>query len=76
MVMLVFIVLMFLVFGKILGFAFKAAWGVTKIICTVVLLPLFLLGLVLQGLIAVALPLLLVVGIISLFLPKSSGARI
>ena len=64
MLTLLFTILMFLVFGKLLGFAFKAAWGISKIICSVVLLPLFLIGLVLQGLIAIALPVLLIVGLI------------
>ena len=64
MLTLLFTIFMFLVFGKLLGFAFKAAWGISKIICSVVLLPLFLIGLVLQGLIAIALPVLLIVGLI------------
>ena len=28
----IFVILMFVVFGKILGFAIKATWGMTKII--------------------------------------------
>ena len=68
---LLFIILMFLIFGKLIGFAVKAAWGISKIICTVVLLPLFLIGLVFAGLIGIAFPILLVVGIVSLLIPKS-----
>lgn len=71
MLTFIFIVLMFLIFGKILGFAVKAAWGITKIVCSVVLLPLFLVGLVLQGLIAIALPVLLVVGLVVLICSKA-----
>ena len=67
---LLFIILMFLIFGKLIGFAVKAAWGISKIICTIVLLPLFLLGLVFAGLIGIAFPILLVVGIVSLIIPK------
>lgn len=66
MLKLIFIILMFLVFGKILGFAIKAAWGLSKIIVSVVLLPLFLIGLVIKGLIGIALPILVIVGIFSL----------
>ena len=70
MLTLIFTILMFLIFGKILGFAIKAAWGVTKIVCTVVLLPIFLIGLVLQGLVVIALPVLLIVELVCLFSSK------
>ncbi|MGF0019086.1 hypothetical protein [Sporofaciens sp. SGI.106] len=71
MLTLIFTILMLLIFGKIIGFAVKAAWGISKIICTVVLLPLFLIGLVFAGLIGIAFPILLIVGIVSLLIPKS-----
>ena len=64
MLTLLFIILMFLIFGKLIGFAVKAAWGISKIICTIVLLPLFLIGLVFAGLVGIALTILLVVGIV------------
>lgn len=67
MLTLIFLIFMFLIFGKILGFAIRAAWGISKIICTVVLLPLFLVGLVFMGLVGIAFPLLLVIGVASLF---------
>lgn len=67
MLKLLFFILMFIIFGKVLGFAVKAAWGLSKIICSVVLLPLFLIVLVIKGLIAIALPVLLVIGVIALF---------
>ena len=70
MLELVFIILMFLIFGKLIGFAVKAAWGISKVVCTIVLLPLFLVGMVFAGLIGIALPILLVVGVVSLILPK------
>ena len=70
MLELVFIILMFLIFGKLIVFAVKAAWGISKIVCTIVLLPLFLVGMVFVGLIGIALPILLVVGVVSLILPK------
>ena len=70
MLELVFIILMFLIFGKLIVFAVKAAWGISKIVCTIVLLPLFLVGMVFAGLIGIALPILLVVGVVSLILPK------
>ncbi|MBQ8815942.1 MAG: hypothetical protein IJZ84_01510 [Lachnospiraceae bacterium] len=61
----IFTILLFVVFGKILLFSIKATWSIAKIVVSVVLLPLFLVGLVLSGLIAVALPVLVVVGIIT-----------
>ncbi|MDD6441933.1 MAG: hypothetical protein PUG71_07490 [bacterium] len=67
MLTLIFLIFMFLIFGKILGFAIRAAWGISKIICTVVLLPLFLVGLVFMGLVGIAFPLLLVIGVVALF---------
>lgn len=62
---LIFIILMFIVFGKILKFAIKATWGIAKIVVSLVLLPLILVGLVLSGLIIVAIPVLVVVGVIA-----------
>lgn len=66
MLTFIFTILLLIIFGKILGFAIKATWGITKILFSVVLIPLFLVGLVLKGLILIALPILVVVGIISL----------
>ena len=66
MLTFLFFILMLAVFGKILGFAIKATWGISKIVFSVVLLPLFLIGLVLKGLLTLALPILVVIGIISL----------
>lgn len=66
MLTLLFTILMIMVFGKILGFAIRAAWGMSKIIVSVVMLPLFLIGLVLKGLISIALPILIIIGVISL----------
>ena len=62
---IIFIILMFVVFGKILKFAIKATWGIAKIVASLVFLPLILVGLVLSGLIVFALPILVVVGIIA-----------
>ena len=60
-------ILMFMIFGRILKFAIKAAWGISKIICSVVLLPIFLICLLLVGFVEIALPILVIVGIISMF---------
>lgn len=57
---------MIMVFGKILLFALRATWGITKILFSVVFLPFVLVFLVLQGLIFIALPVLVIIGLISL----------
>jgi len=67
MLELLFIVLMITIFGKMFIFGMKATWGITKIIFSLVLLPIALIGLVIGGLVSLALPILLVVGAISMF---------
>ena len=66
MLTFLFIVLMFGVFGKLLVFAIKATWGITKIIVNIVFLPLVIIGLFVSGLTYVALVALAVVGIVTL----------
>ena len=66
MLTFLFIVLMFGVFGKLLVFAIKATWGITKIIVNIVFLPLIIIGLFVSGLTYVALVALAVVGIVTL----------
>ncbi|MGE9883712.1 hypothetical protein [Blautia obeum] len=66
MLSLLFAICMIWVFGKLFIFGIKAAWGISKFIVTVVLLPLALIGLVVGGFIYLAFPILLVVGIVSL----------
>lgn len=66
MITLLFIILMFTVFTKILVFAFKAAWGLAKIIVSLVLLPVILIALAVAGFIYLALAILIVVGLITL----------
>lgn len=65
MLTLLFIILLFVVFGKLLALSIKATWGITKIIFTLVCLPVILIVLVIGGLIYIALPILIIVGIVS-----------
>ena len=67
MLTLLFFICFFAIFGKILRFGLKAAWGMTKFVLFVVFLPLILVGLVFDGLLSIAFPILLVVGLLSLF---------
>ncbi|SHJ52127.1 hypothetical protein [Pseudobutyrivibrio xylanivorans] len=61
-----FFVLFFMIFGKMIGFAFRATWGLMKILLYIVFLPLILIGLVFGGLLYIAFPVLIIVGLISL----------
>ena len=65
MLTFLFVILLFVVFGKILMLALKAAWGISKIIVTVVLLPVILIAMALTGLLSVALVLLIGIGLVS-----------
>ena len=67
MLEILFTVLLFVIFGKLFVFALKASWGITKILFSVILLPIALIALVFMGLIYIALPILLIVGLIGLF---------
>lgn len=66
MLTLLFVICMFGIFGKLIGLAFKMTWGIAKVLFTLVFLPVILVGLAMCGLLVVAFPLLIVVGIVSL----------
>ena len=53
------------VFGKLFFLGLKAAWGLTKLLLVVLFLPVLLIGLVFGGLISIAFPIVIVIGIIS-----------
>lgn len=52
--LLLFVILLLVIFGKLLSFALKAAWSITKILFSVVIFPLVLIMLVVAGLMYVA----------------------
>ena len=54
-----------LMFGKLILFAFKASWGILKVLLTIIIFPLFLIGLFVSGLVYIALILLVIAGIVS-----------
>ena len=62
-----FMILMFYIFGKLFFFGLKAAWGLSKFILTIILLPITLMVMVSCGLLYFAFVLLIVVGITSFF---------
>ena len=63
---LLFIILMFGVFGKLVGLAVRATWGITKICFRLIFLPVALIALAVCGLMYIALPLLVIIGILVL----------
>lgn len=66
MLTIIFVIALVWVAWKMLVWGIKAAWGIAKIICTVLLLPLFLFGLVCVGLIYLAIPILIIAGVCAL----------
>ena len=62
-----FMILMFYIFGKLFFFGLKAAWGLSKFVLTIILLPITLMVMVSCGLLYFAFVLLIVVGILSFF---------
>lgn len=66
MLTLIFAILMFVVFGKLVLLAIKATWGITKVLFSLVFLPIILVLLVVGGLIYIALPVLAIIGIVAL----------
>ncbi len=63
---LLFIIFFFMIFGWIIGFAFRTGWRIIRVMFGLVFLPLILVALVFRGLVLIALPVLLVVGLLSL----------
>lgn len=66
MLTFLFFVLLFGIFGKLIWLAVKAAWGISKIVFSIVFLPVVVLVLFFSGLVYVALGLLVIIGIVSL----------
>ena len=66
MLTLIFTCLMVWIFGKLIWIAFKMSWGITKVLFNLVFLPIILIALVIGGLVSVALPVLVIIGIIML----------
>ena len=62
-----FMILMIFVFGKLFFFGLKAAWGLSKFVLTIILLPITLMMMASAGLIYFAFIILIIIGIISFF---------
>ena len=66
MLSLLFTVCMIWFIGKFFMFGIKVSWGIMKLLCTVVVFPVILIGMVIGGLMYIAFPLLIIGGIIAL----------
>ena len=64
MLTLLFIICLFTVFGKIIGLALRGAWGLTRVLFSIILFPFMLIGMAVGGLMKIAFPLLIVFGIV------------
>ena len=62
MLSLLFIILMFSVFGKILHMAIKLTWGITKVVFTLIFLPFIVIGLAVAGFMYLSILVLIVAG--------------
>ena len=71
MLSLLFAVCMIWFIGKFFMFGIKVSWGIMKLLCTVVVFPVILIGMVIGGLMYIAFPLLIIGGIIALVLSHS-----
>ena len=66
MLSVLFAICMIWFIGKCFMFGIKVSWGIMKLLCTVVVFPVILIGMVIGGLMYIAFPLLIIGGIIAL----------
>ena len=65
MLTLLFLILLCTTTWKLFGFALKASWGILKIVLAILFFPLAVIGLAYIGVVVVAIPLLLLVGLVT-----------
>ena len=59
----IFTIMMAVVFGRLLAFSVRFAWGIGRVLVTLLFMPLLLIGLAVRGLMYIAIPVLILVGI-------------
>ena len=74
MLTLFFLIMALVLTGKILGFSFRATWSIAKFFLFIFFLPAIILIAVIGGLIQIALPVLVIVGIAMLIRNSVSEA--
>lgn len=65
MLALLFVIWLFCVTGKIALISIRAGWGVFRILISVVFFPLTVLGLLISGIIHLSVPILVIIGFIT-----------
>ncbi len=68
MITLLFVISMCMVFMPLLILAFKATWGLTKVLFSLIFLPVAIIILFIKGAFYICMPLLIVAGIITLIM--------
>ena len=70
MLTLIFLILLLWIFIKLLIFGVKAAWGISRIILTI-LWPVILIGLIIAGLFYIAVPALVIFAVIAFLVTRN-----
>lgn len=73
MLTILFFIFLIWFFLKLLFFGIRAAWSIFKILVIVIFLPFILIGMVVAGLLYIAFPVLIILGILSLFIPGNGN---
>lgn len=66
MLAIIFGILMLVFIGEMIGVAVRAAWSIFKIIATIIFLPIILIAFFAAGLFYIAIPVLIIAGVIGL----------
>ncbi len=66
MMPIILLFLTFMVFGKLMVCAFRSTWSIMKVLAIVGFMLVFIFGVILRGLIVIALPVLLIAGLLFL----------
>lgn len=66
MLTLMIMIMFFIVFGKMLVFALKVGWSIFKIAAYLIILPAIVLAMIFGGFLYIALPVLIIAGIIGI----------
>lgn len=67
MLTILFLIFLIWIFGKLFFFGIRAAWGISKFLLMIVFFPVILIGMLFVGLIHLAFPLLLIIGVVAMF---------
>lgn len=66
MLSILFMILLIGVLWKLIVWSMRAAWGISKIVFSIVVMPVILIVMALAGLVSLAIPILAIVGIVAL----------